>query len=160
MTLSIIAARAANGAIGKDNRLLWHLKDDLLRFKTMTMGRSLVMGRKTFESLPGLLPGRIHYVLSKNPHYQVPHGVRLFSSAAELMNSLPEGENFVIGGACIYQIFLPYADRLYLTEVEKSFDGDAFFPEFAVNEWVQTEKLQGEANILPHYFVTYERKRT
>lgn len=74
MTLSIIAARAANGAIGKDNRLLWHLKDDLLRFKKMTMGRSLVMGRKTFESLPGLLPGRIHYVLSKNPHYQVPHG--------------------------------------------------------------------------------------
>ena len=76
------------------------------------------------------------------------------------MTRWPEGKILLLGGACIYQIFLPYADRLYLTEVEKSFDGDAFFPEFAVNEWVQTEKLQGEANILPHYFVTYERKRT
>ena len=124
----------------------------------MTMGRSLVMGRKTFESLPGLLPGQIHYVLSKNPRYRVPEEVRLFSSVSELMKSLPEGENFVIGGAHIYQLFLPYAHRLYLTEVEKDFEGDAFFPKFSLDEWIKTEEYRGSEGILPHRFVTYERK--
>lgn len=156
--LSVIAARAANGAIGKDNHLLWHLQDDLRRFKKITMGHPLVMGRRTFESLPGLLPGRIHYVLSQNSAYQVPAGVRLFTSVSQLLENLPEGENFVIGGARIYELLLPYAHRIYLTEIEKNFEGDAFFPKFDASAWRKIEECPGEDGVLPHRFVTYERQ--
>ena len=102
MSLSIIVAVASNGVIGGDNKLLWHLPDDLQWFKKCTMGRPIIMGRKTFESLPKVLPGRIHFVLSKNTGYKVPEGVKLFSDVDILLQSLPEGENFIIGGANIY----------------------------------------------------------
>lgn len=98
MSLSIIVAKASNNAIGKDNALLWHLSDDLKRFKKLTMGHPIIMGRKTFESLPGVLPGRVHYVLTGNKDYKAPEGVLLFHDVKSLMESLPEGENFVIGG--------------------------------------------------------------
>lgn len=128
MSLSIIVAKASNNAIGKDNALLWHLSDDLKRFKKLTMGHPIIMGRKTFESLPGVLPGRVHYVLTGNKDYKAPEGVLLFHDVKSLMESLPEGENFVIGGEHMYKALLPYAGALYITEVEKPFDGDAFFP--------------------------------
>ena len=89
MSLSIIVARARNGVIGKDNRLIWHLSDDLKRFKTLTMGHPIVMGRKTFESLPKVLPGRIHYVLTGNPDYKAPEGVLLFHDVKKLLAALP-----------------------------------------------------------------------
>lgn len=127
MSLSIIVAKASNNAIGKDNALLWHLSDDLKRFKKLTMGHPIIMGRKTFESLPGVLPGRVHYVLTGNKDYKAPEGVLLFHDVKSLMESLPEGENFVIGGEHMYKALLPYAGALYITEVEKPFDGDAFF---------------------------------
>ena len=92
MSLSIIVARAANGVIGNDNRLIWHLPDDLKMFKSRTMGRSIIMGRKTFESLPKVLPGRVHYVLTGNKAYSVPEGVYVFHTVKELLSALPEGE--------------------------------------------------------------------
>lgn len=158
MSLSMIAARAENGAIGKDNRLLWHLSDDLKHFKRLTMGHPLIMGRKTFESLPGVLPGRAHYVLSRDTVYAVPQGVRIVPDVPSLLRILPEGENFVIGGASIYRLLFPYADILYMTEIEIPFVGDAFFPDFDPALWDVTETVPGESGTIPHRFVTYRRK--
>ena len=121
------------------------------------MGYPIIMGRKTFESLPGVLPGRVHYVLTGNKDYKAPEGVLLFHDVKSLMESLPEGENFVIGGEHMYKALLPYAGALYITEVEKPFDGDAFFPEIRPEDWVVTEETEGEGNI-PHRFITYHKK--
>ncbi len=158
MSLIVIAAVAANRCIGKDNALIWHLSDDLVRFKKTTMGRPIIMGRKTFESLPKLLPGRTHYVLTGNPGYRAPEGVILFSSPEELLAALPEGDAFIIGGAAVYRLLLPYADKMMLTEIEKDYEGDAFFPDFDRTEWMITASEEGEGEPR-HRFVTYERKK-
>ncbi len=158
MSLTIIAAVAANGVIGRDNGLIWHLPDDLARFRTLTMGHPIIMGRKTFESLPKVLPGRTHYVLTGNPDYTVPEGVILCHSPEELLKALPEGENFIIGGAAVYRLLLPYADRMILTELDRSYEGDACFPDFDRTEWTVTASEEGTGNI-PHRFVTYERRK-
>ena len=147
MSLSIIVARAANGVIGNDNKLIWHLPDDLKMFKSRTMGRPIIMGRKTFESLPKVLPGRVHYVLTGNRAYSVPEGVYVFHTVKELLSALPEGENFIIGG-----------DKMYITEIEKEYDGDAVFPSFRKEEWKETESVMGKGDPV-HRFVTYERVR-
>ena len=157
MSLSLIVAKAKNGVIGKDNQLIWHLSDDLKRFKALTMGHPIIMGRKTFESLPKVLPGRTHYVLTGNRSYKVPEGVLLFHDAKELLAALPEGENFLIGGARMYEELLPYVDTLYITEIEKDYEGDAYFPELDPSAWDLTEKVEGEGNI-PHAFCTYKRR--
>lgn len=157
MSLSIIVARASNGVIGNKNRLIWHLSDDLKRFKALTMGHPIIMGRKTFESLPKVLPGRTHYVLTGNRQYKAPAGVLLFHTVEDLLAALPEGENFVIGGEHMYREMLPHADTLYITEVMKDYEGDAFFPPFDEKEWQLTEKTAGEGGI-PHDFCTYKRK--
>ncbi len=157
MSLSLIVAKAKNGVIGKDNQLIWHLSDDLKRFKALTMGHPIIMGRKTFESLPKVLPGRTHYVLTGNRNYKVPEGVLLFHDAKELLAALPEGENFLIGGARMYEELLPYVDTLYITEIEKDYEGDAYFPELDPSAWDLTEKVEGEGNI-PHAFCTYKRR--
>ena len=156
MSLSIIVARARNGVIGKDNQLIWHLSDDLKRFKTLTMGHLIVMGRKTFESLPKVLPGRVHYVLTGNPDYQAPEGVLLFHDVKELLAALPAGESFVIGGEHMYRELLPYADTMYITEIEEDFEGDAYFPRFDPLEWTLEENVEGEGE-LPHRFCTYRK---
>lgn len=158
MSLSIIVARAENGVIGKENRLIWHLSDDLKRFKTLTMGHPIVMGRKTFESLPKVLPGRTHYVLTGNRDYKAPEGVLLFHSVEKLLSALPEGENFVIGGEHMYRALFPYADTLYITEVRKPYEGDAFFPEFDETQWQLVRKEAGEGPI-PHDFCIYKRMK-
>ena len=157
MSLSLIVAKAKNGVIGKDNQLIWHLSDDLKRFKALTMGHPIIMGRKTFESLPKVLPGRTHYVLTGNRNYKVPEGVLLFHDAKALLAALPEGENFLIGGARMYEELLPYVDTLYITEIEKDYEGDAYFPELDPSAWDLTEKVEGEGNI-PHAFCTYKRR--
>ena len=157
MSLSLIVAKAKNGVIGKDNQLIWHLSDDLKRFKALTMGHPIIMGRKTFESLPKVLPGRTHYVLTGNRNYKVPEGVLLFHDAKELLAALPEGENFLIGGARMYEELLPYVDTLYITEIEKDYEGDAYFPELDPSAWDLIEKVEGEGNI-PHAFCTYKRR--
>lgn len=156
MSLSLIVARAKNGAIGKDNQLLWHLSDDLKRFKALTMGHAIIMGRKTFESLPKVLPGRTHYVLTSQKNFKAPAGVLVFHDVDTLLASLPEGENFIIGGAELYKALLPHANTLYVTEVGQSYDGDCFFPDIGEG-WDIISDIPGKGDI-PHRFVTYKRK--
>ena len=158
MSLSIIVAVASNGVIGGDNKLLWHLPDDLQWFKKCTMGRPIIMGRKTFESLPKVLPGRIHFVLSKNTGYKVPEGVKLFSDVDILLQSLPEGENFIIGGANIYKLLFDYADKMYITKLGISYDGDAYFPTFDEKQWTLVESTKGIVDI-PHQFMVYHKNK-
>jgi len=138
--ISLIAALADNNVIGKDNDLLWHLPADFKHFKAATMGKPMVMGRKTFESLPGLLPGREHIVVSRSGF----EAVNVYNAsnpqiAIDLAKTLAEedgqDEIFIIGGAQIYEQTLPHADRLLLTHVHESYDGDAFFPAFDESAW-------------------------
>ena len=156
MSLSIIVARARNGVIGRDNQLIWHLSDDLKHFKALTMGHPIVMGRKTFDSLPKVLPGRVHYVLTRNPDYKAPEGVLLFPDVKKLLAALPQGESFVIGGEHMYRELLPYADTMYITEIEEDFEGDAYFPRFDPSRWKLEESVRGEGK-LPHRFCTYRK---
>lgn len=157
MSLTVIAAVARNGVIGRDNRLIWHLPDDLQHFKTLTMGHAIVMGRKTFESLPKVLPGRAHYVLTGQRDYAAPAGVTVCHTVEELLAALPAGENFLIGGAALYAELLPRADKLILTEIDRDYEGDAYFPAFDKNEWTVADVEEGAGDI-PHRFVTYVRK--
>jgi dihydrofolate reductase len=158
-TIVLIYARAANGAIGKDGKLPWHLPADLRHFKALTMAKPMIMGRKTFESLPGMLPGRRHIVLTRREIWD--------SGEAEIARSAPEalalagdGEIAVIGGAAIYDVFMPLADRIELTEVHGEFDGDTFMPDLA-EEWTETARTDHPADDRhPAYsFVTYERPK-
>jgi dihydrofolate reductase len=127
-TLSVIAAVARNGAIGKDNALLVHLPDDLPRFKRLTMGAPLLMGRKTWDSIGRPLPGRRSIVITRNLQWQATGAepAHSLTAALELAGSAPQA--FVIGGAEIYALALPHADELLLTEIDADFEADAFFP--------------------------------
>lgn len=134
--LTCIAAIGKNRELGKDNQLIWHLPQDLKFFRTMTKGHTIVMGRKTFESLPGLLPGRHHIVITRsNP--VLPEEVEVFSSIDAFLKEYQyrDEEIFVIGGAAIYAQLLPYCERLLLTEIDASFDADVFFPEFDKSQY-------------------------
>lgn len=160
--LAIIVAVAHDHVIGKDNQLIWHLPNDLKYFKERTMYHVIIMGRRTFESLPKLLPNRTHWVITKQTDYDVPSGVRVFHSVEEAMAAARTLDMaFVIGGAQIYEATMPYVDRLYVTEVDYDFAGDAFFPAIDTDIWQETERIVGtvdEKNRYPHSFVTYERK--
>lgn len=151
--LCLIVARAENGAIGKDGDLPWRLSDDLIHFKTTTKGCPVIMGRKTWESLPVQpLPGRDNIVLSRDGQYAAP-GARAYTSmpaaiAAGRALAIAAGkpELFAVGGEAIYAAALPFADRLYITDVDTKIDGDAFFPEFDVAAFTETESRRVEAN--------------
>lgn len=137
MKVSIIAAVASNGVIGRDNQLPWHLSADLRRFKHLTMGHHLIVGRKTFESIGRALPGRSMIVVSRR-RPELPEGVRLAGSlvtAVDLADRAGDDEAFVAGGAEIYALALPLADRIYLTRIEAEFDGDTHFPHLDPAEW-------------------------
>ena len=139
--ISIIVAIAENNAIGKDNQLLWHIPDDLKRFKRLTTGHTIIMGKNTWESLPNHpLPNRRNIVITDNPcdHFEGAEMVTSIEDALALCRSTEE--NFVMGGASIYQQFLPITDRLYLTKVHKAFDGDTFFPELNLLDWERVSK--------------------
>ena len=122
--LSIIVAKAKNNAIGKDNQLLWHLSDDLKRFKTLTTGHTIIMGRKTFESLGRVLPNRKHIVFTQNPDFKVDdENVEVVHSMLQIQEYIEnEEEAFVIGGAIIYNLLMPYVKKMYITEIDKEFD--------------------------------------
>lgn len=138
MTLSIIVAVAGNGIIGCAGRMPWHISDDLRRFKRITTGHPVVMGRKTFDSLGGKpLPGRTNIVISRNPGLALPDGVLFASSVEEAVGRLRDTakEVFIIGGGEIYRQAMPLADRLYLTRIHASPDGDTSFPEIAPDQW-------------------------
>jgi dihydrofolate reductase len=135
--ISIIVAIAENYAIGKNNDLLWHIPEDMKRFKRLTTGHTIVMGKKTFESLPKRpLPNRVNIVITDNPedHFD---GCKMAFSIEDAFHKLDQSdENFIIGGASVYRQFLPFVHRLYITWVHKTFDGDVFFPEIDFSEWV------------------------
>lgn len=159
--ITLIAAVAANRVIGRDNRLLWHLPEDLAHFKAATLGHAVLMGRKTWESLPPRfrpLPGRRNLVLTRQPGFAAA-GAEVAGSLPAALDRLAEGEEvFVIGGADLYAQTLPLAGRLLLTEVELSPEGDAFFPEFSRQIWRETDRQPGmSADGLRFSFVTYRR---
>lgn len=138
--ISIIVAVAKNNAIGKNNKLLWHISNDLKRFKRITTGHTVIMGRNTWLSLPVKpLPNRKNIVISDNPEDCFESCWRVDSIDAALAQCDPDDESFVIGGASIYEQFLPLADKLYITRVHKDFEGDTFFPEIDKNIWELSE---------------------
>jgi dihydrofolate reductase len=160
--LSLIAAVASNRAIGKGQQLLWHLPDDMRHFRETTRGKPVIMGRKTWESLPASfrpLPGRRNLVVSRNPAYQAPGATLAGSLEDALRAAANAAEVFVIGGAELYRQALPLATRLYLTEVAASAEGDAFFPELAPDDWEEISRDPGHDGSGPAFsFVVYQRR--
>ncbi|MDD3161942.1 MAG: dihydrofolate reductase [Bacteroidales bacterium] len=160
--ISIIVAIAQENAIGRNNQLLCHLSDDLKRFKRLTSGHTVIMGRNTFDSLPnGPLPNRTNIVLTSRPH-SLPEGCIAVKSLEEAIACAEADEElFIIGGASVYQQALPLADRLYLTFIHHTFaDADTFFPKIDFSQWQQTESEKHEANeknAFPYSFVDYVR---
>jgi dihydrofolate reductase len=156
--ITLIVARAENGVIGRQGKLPWHLPDDLRHFKALTMGTPMVMGRKTFESLPGLLPGRAHIVLTRDPGWSA-KGAQV---ARDLAGAIALGDGprlSVIGGAEIFAMFLPVADRIELTEIHARPEGDTFLPAFDAAHWRQVSReSHGATEGRPAYsFVRLER---
>ena len=157
MTLSVIAAVARNRVIGRDNALPWRLPEDLKHFRALTMGHHIVMGRKTYESLGRLLPGRTTVIVSRNRNYAVPGAIVVSSLQQALQACGDDEEIFIIGGAELYREALPMADRLYLTEIDADVDGDAHFPEYPQSDWreVARESHSGTGG-LSFSYVVYE----
>jgi dihydrofolate reductase len=158
--ISIIVAMAENRVIGNDNSLPWHLPADLKHFKAMTVGKPIVMGRKTWESLPGKLPDRTHIVVSANSDYQAEGCVVVHSLEQALTAAGDVPEVMIVGGAMLYAQALPLADRLYLTLVEMQVDGDTRFPEYDAEQWQEVERQRYPAddrNPYAYSFVTLSR---
>lgn len=157
----LIAAVAQHGVIGKDNALPWHLPEDLKHFKALTTGHAVIMGRKTWESLPPKfrpLPNRRNIVLTRDPAYVAPGATVIHSLDDAVKVSFGETALFVIGGAQLYAHALPHAQRLELTEIELEVDGDAHFPAFDRSHWREVKRASGmSASGLAYAFVTYER---
>jgi dihydrofolate reductase len=139
--ISIIVAIARNYAIGMDNQLLWHISDDMKRFKKLTSGHTVIMGKTTFESLPvHPLPKRVNIVISDNPEDKFDGCITVHSIDEAVSYCKEQEESFVIGGGSIYRQFLPLADKLYVTLVHQDFDADTFFPEFDLARWKLLER--------------------
>jgi dihydrofolate reductase len=133
--ITIIAAAAENNALGKDNDLVWHLPDDFKRFKQLTTGHHIIMGRKTFESFPKPLPNRIHVVITRNKSYKKEGAVVVHSIEDALKLAKDDPQPFIIGGGEIYKQGLDFADKIELTRVHANVEADAFFPEIDENNW-------------------------
>ena len=162
MIISIIAAVADNMVIGNKNSLPWNLPADLEYFKKNTLGKPVIMGDKTFESIGKVLPGRKNIILSFNKDYKV-EGCITVVSIEEALKEVGEDEEVMIaGGASIYKQFLPLANRLYLTFIHHNFKGDTYFPKFDISEWKEVKRIDNkpdEKNIYPYSFVVLERKK-
>ena len=160
--ISIIVAIAQNNAIGNENKLLYWLPNDLKRFKALTTGHTIIMGRRTFESLPkGALPNRRNIVLSHQEGIQF-EGAECFRSLEEALEQCqPEEEVYIIGGASVYRQALPYAKKLYITRIEDTpISADAYFPAIDLKEWKETERdahHKDEKHLFPYTFINYER---
>lgn len=163
--LSIIVAIANDNVIGKDNKLIWHIPEDLKRFKRITTGKTMIMGRKTFDSLGRVLPNRKHIVLCRSDEeFQVDNeNVVRVSSVDDLKEYIDSSEeNFVIGGASIYKLLLDLSDKLYITKIDQDFEGDTFFPLIDENIWeiIQEEPgIKNEENPFDYKYITYVRKK-
>ena len=157
--ISIIVAMSKNNVIGANNALLWHISEDLKRFKSLTMGKPIIMGRKTFDSIGRPLPGRKNIVITRNTDLKI-KGVNVVSSLDNVFSLIKDEEQvFVIGGEEIYRIFLDHATHLYVTEIDSVLEGDAYFPQFSANYWqeISREKSVNEEGL--HFsFVDYKRQ--
>lgn len=158
--ISIVVAISENNAIGKDNQLLWHLPADLKHFKEITSGHTIIMGRKTYDSIGRPLPNRRNIVITRSTDLQIPNVEVVNSLDAAI--SLCEGENevFIIGGAEIYKHAIQFADRIYLTTVHQTYEADAYFPVLDKNEWKEVDKefhSTDEKNSVAYTFSTLER---
>ncbi|HJJ04185.1 MAG TPA: dihydrofolate reductase [Clostridiaceae bacterium] len=161
--LSTIVAIANNNVIGKDNKLIWHLPEDLKRFKQITTGKNIIMGRKTFESLGRVLPNRKHIILCNDMEMDIDNeNVEILDDISKLDKYINSGEeNFVIGGATIYKLLMPYVNKLYITKINHDFEGDVYFPEIKETEWKEISKekgLKNDENPYDYEYITYVRK--
>lgn len=159
--ISFLVAMSKNRVIGKNNDLPWHLPADLAYFKRTTMHHTIVMGRKTHESIGRALPGRRNIVVTTKKNYRA-EGCEIVHSVDEAMKLLPEDDEvFVIGGSQLFKAFYPFAERLYVTYIDEEFAGDTFFPEIDESEWkrISTERGEkNEKNPYDYFYIVYERK--
>lgn len=156
--ITLIAAASQNQVLGKDNKLIWHLPKDLKRFKTLTSGHCIIMGRKTFESLPKALPNRTNIVLTRNPAYQAQDAVVVHSVEEALEHSKNDGQPFILGGGEIYSLFIPIAHKIELTRIHHNFEGDAYFPKIDPKQWkliFQEDYYKKEDHPYDFSFLTY-----
>ncbi|MBP2832428.1 dihydrofolate reductase [Aquimarina sp. U1-2] len=159
--ITMIAAAAENNALGKDNDLVWHLPDDFKRFKKLTTGHFIIMGRKTFESFPKLLPDRTHVVITRNKEYKADGAIIVHAMAEALQVAKSDNQPFIIGGGEIYAIGMEKANCIELTRVHHNFEADAFFPEIDTNVWkLEKEEFHDtdEKHKYPFTYLTYIRK--
>ena len=156
--LSLIVAIAKNRVIGVNNTLPWYLPEDLKRFRALTTGHHIIMGRKTYDSLGRLLPGRTTVIVTRNQDYKVEGAIVVHSLEAAIAACGDDNEAFLIGGAELYKDGLKLGSKLYVTEIDAEYEGDAFLPEFEINEWEagQRESHQAE-NGLRFSYITYQR---
>ncbi|WCO02103.1 dihydrofolate reductase [Psychroserpens ponticola] len=161
--LTIIVAAGENNAIGKDNDLIWHLSDDLKRFKSLTNGHHIIMGRKTFESFPKPLPNRIHIVITRQSNYKAPEGVIVVNSLEDAIDaSKNDKQPFIIGGGEIYKQSIPLVDKIELTRVHSNFENaDTYFPEIDTSQWREVSRTTHDADDKHAHafsFITYLKK--
>jgi len=163
--ISIIVAVSENNVIGKDNTLVWHLPADMKFFKEKTTGHTIITGRKNYESIPEKfrpLPNRTNIVITRQTDYSAPGAIVVHSleKAIEKAKETGDKEIFIIGGAEIFEQSLRYTDRIYLTEIHHTFEGDTFFPKPSAENWKEINRIKGfrdEKNLYDHDFVTYEK---
>jgi len=160
MIISVVAAMDRNRLIGAGNRLPWHLPADLKRFKSLTMGKPILMGRKTYESIGRCLPGRTNIVVTSDMNYQAKGCHVVPTLATALVEANETDELLVVGGARIYEQMLPATQRLYMTLIDSVFEGDAYFPMIDTHQWRSVAQEQHDAdeeNPYPYSFINYER---
>lgn len=165
LRLSILVAMARNRVIGQNNKLPWRLPADLKHFKFLTMGHTIVMGRKTYESIGRPLPGRANIIITHQTSFEAP-GAIVVNSVEDALRiceetSTPNNESFIIGGEKLYRQTLRHCQRMYITEIQKDFEGDTFFPEFNADDWeeIQRDKHFSENNNnMEYHFVVLDRK--
>lgn len=157
MIISIIAAMSLNRVIGKNNRIPWYIPGEQKRFRQITWGHTVIMGRKTYESIGKPLSGRTNIVVTRNKNYTAPGCIIVNDPERALKNYPPnETETFIIGGEQIFRLFLPHTNRLYLTTIQQEIAGDVFFPEFSLTEFKAIESGYIEAAV-PYIVTIYER---
>lgn len=164
--ISLIVAKADNNVVGLDNKMPWHIPSELAHFKRRTMGKPIIMGRKTFESLGRVLPGRPHVVISRQtlmlpPNCHLAHSLAEGIRCAQALNAHPADEVVIIGGADIYRQAMALTDTLYVTEVHLTPQGDAFFPVIDPQHWIETERTDvaaGADSAIAYSIVTYQRQ--
>lgn len=158
-TLALIVATANNGVIGVNNTLPWHLPEDLKRFRALTTGHHIIMGRKTYESLGCLLPNRTSVIVTKNPEYQVTGALIASSLYAAIKMCQGDDSPFIIGGATLYQSALGLVDTLHITKIDLNVDGDAYFPEIDLQVWqLISQEPHVSADGLSYQYLTYTKK--